>query len=163
MKVRKGFVSNSSSSSFVVAFPKKPRYMEDVKEMLFGDKEDYDNPFDFKAQPSWPSDMVADIVWADIKKQDACDLANIIEALRYGWHDEEPDIEDYELDEGFDYSRYHADCLSITVKESIDFYEKHIKCFIYTFEYSDNDGDLFSAMEHGDLFDRLPYIKRSMH
>jgi hypothetical protein len=36
MKIRNGFVSNSSSSSFVVAFPKKPETIEELKHMMFG-------------------------------------------------------------------------------------------------------------------------------
>lgn len=36
MKIRQGFVSNSSSSSFVVAFEKKPKTKEKMQEMLFG-------------------------------------------------------------------------------------------------------------------------------
>jgi len=37
MKVRNGFVSNSSSSSFIVAWNKKPESVEEVKNILFGD------------------------------------------------------------------------------------------------------------------------------
>jgi hypothetical protein len=36
MKTRSGFVSNSSSSSFIVTFPHKPESPEDVFSMLFG-------------------------------------------------------------------------------------------------------------------------------
>jgi len=36
MKIRNGFVSNSSSSSFIVAFPRKPESVKDVIDMLFG-------------------------------------------------------------------------------------------------------------------------------
>lgn len=35
MKIRSGFVSNSSSSSFIVAFPKKPASAEDVLQAMF--------------------------------------------------------------------------------------------------------------------------------
>ena len=35
MKLRNGFVSNSSSSSFIVAFPKKPDSVEVLMEMMF--------------------------------------------------------------------------------------------------------------------------------
>ena len=39
MKIRNGFVSNSSSSSFVVAFPRKPKSEKDVLDFMFGGKE----------------------------------------------------------------------------------------------------------------------------
>ena len=37
MKIRTGFVSNSSSSSFVVFFSKKPETAEEMKKLLYGD------------------------------------------------------------------------------------------------------------------------------
>jgi len=37
MKIRNGFVSNSSSSSFLVVWDKKPESVEEVKNILFGD------------------------------------------------------------------------------------------------------------------------------
>ena len=36
MKVRNGFVSNSSSSSFIVIFPRAPTSADDMHELLFG-------------------------------------------------------------------------------------------------------------------------------
>lgn len=39
MKIRSGFVSNSSSNSFIVIFPTEPKSVDDVKNFLF-DKED---------------------------------------------------------------------------------------------------------------------------
>ena len=34
---------------------------------------------------------------------------------------------------------------------------------IFRFHYSDNDGNLYSTMEHGQIFSKLPYIRFSHH
>lgn len=39
MKIRNGFVSNSSSSSFIVAFPRKPQTASDVFKFMFNNEE----------------------------------------------------------------------------------------------------------------------------
>jgi len=41
MKFRNGFVSNSSSSSFLVVFPQKPKSPDDIKKWLFPEKKLY--------------------------------------------------------------------------------------------------------------------------
>lgn len=46
MKIRNGFVSNSSSSSFLVIFPHAPASKEDIKDMLFGDGYTMDDLWD---------------------------------------------------------------------------------------------------------------------
>ena len=50
MKTRNGFVSNSSSSSFVVLLPHKPKSVEDLKDMMF---------------PMWSWDDVIDNEYVD--------------------------------------------------------------------------------------------------
>ena len=64
MKIRNGFVSNSSSSSFVVAFPKKPKSYDDVYEMMFNSKEGGIQPYDHIDGMS--HSQIAQRVWDDI-------------------------------------------------------------------------------------------------
>ena len=44
MKIRNGFVSNSSSSSFLVMWDKKPKDTEELKNILFGDTKSIGDP-----------------------------------------------------------------------------------------------------------------------
>lgn len=52
MKTRTGFVSNSSSSSFVTAWPKKPKTVDAMNTMLFGDSKEYANPYPWGDNPN---------------------------------------------------------------------------------------------------------------
>lgn len=80
MKIRNGFVSNSSSSSFVVVFPKKPKNSEEVKEYMF-EKEKKTLCFcDF----SDSVDNVAKAVFNDIKSK-SISKKTIIERFKYGY------------------------------------------------------------------------------
>lgn len=65
MKTRNGFVSNSSSSSFVVAFPSKPNSSKEVYKMMFNGKEGGIQPYDFIDGMS--HNQIAERVWEDIK------------------------------------------------------------------------------------------------
>jgi len=92
MKIRNGFVSNSSSSSFLVAFPRKPKNINDVKEILFSPgQNDYPNPFVYGMDDKdtfWPVDQVAQIVWADIEEQDGETTdEQMLDCIRDGWFD----------------------------------------------------------------------------
>lgn len=47
MKIRNGFVSNSSSSSFIVAFPYKPKGADDVHKIMFDGKDGCLSVYDY--------------------------------------------------------------------------------------------------------------------
>jgi len=64
MKIRNGFVSNSSSSSFVVAFPSEPKNYDNVFEMMFHGKEGGISVYDTEGMSH---SQIAHRVWNDIK------------------------------------------------------------------------------------------------
>jgi len=64
MKIRQGFVSNSSSSSFIIAFPKKPKSFDDVYDMMFDGKDGGISIYDRDGM-SYP--QISMEVWKDIK------------------------------------------------------------------------------------------------
>lgn len=68
MKIRSGFVSNSSSSSFIVLFPHKPANKDDLKSMMFdkwNGSEIIDDDLDLKL--GLTIDQIVERVFNDIK------------------------------------------------------------------------------------------------
>jgi len=169
MKKRNGFVSNSSSSSFVVAFKDVPESAEELEKMLFGADTEYPNPYPWEgATPCWPSGMVAEIVFRDMK--DEATKEEMIESVRGGYLDGSPDYHDFEDKtakgdrfDTIDWDAYYAALDEWSDKKLAEFQAAHPGCKFFQFEYSDNDGELQCAMEHGPLFDRLPHLRCSHH
>jgi len=87
MKTRNGFVSNSSSSSFVVAFPKRPKTMEELARYMFGDK-----GFDGAVSLDYGDDyvisnlQVVKTVFSDIQKQRKASPKKIAKELEDRYH-----------------------------------------------------------------------------
>lgn len=67
MKTRNGFVSNSSSSSFIVMFPEQPKSEQDVRDMLFPRFKKDITIYDM----TMSADEAANIVWSDIQSDDS--------------------------------------------------------------------------------------------
>ena len=93
MKIRNGFVSNSSSSSFVVAFPKDNLTVEEVHGYLFGDLKYMSHPYEFEAVST---EDISITIWKDMMSQKSNNGRLIVEQFKgiaYGgshehWHDD---------------------------------------------------------------------------
>ena len=75
MRVRSGFVSNSSSSSFIVGFAKIPETIEEMRSLLFPDG-DHREDIGFRRDAEyWTPEHVAEKVFQDLTREPD------------GWHD----------------------------------------------------------------------------
>lgn len=164
MKIRNGFVSNSSSSSFVVAFPKVPESAEEVQNILFGDDEKfkmtYENDF-------IPTIEMARVVFNDIKDQTPNDEDSIFNGFG-GWLEGGPEYPNYDSnisdkERNKLWKKYDMELDKYQRKICNKFIKDNENSFIYVFEYSDNDGAFYTTMEHGDIFSRLPNKRISRH
>lgn len=193
MKVRYGFVSNSSSSSFIIAFILKPNGEYELEKMLFGPRPDnesyplYKNPYYYPDEEGsvegWRSDIIANIVWRELKHQQPMTREQVIEEVRSGYFPGHPDC-NFDGDDEFDIEEGDSEEVKKQKEEgqraywdskrketddaAADCLDKFMETLpegaqLFTFEYSDNDGEMFQAMEHGDLFRRFQNIKISKH
>jgi len=267
MKIRSGFVSNSSSSSFVVAFPKKPKDGADVWKIMFDGKDGHIAPY---TNDGLDYATIASTVFKDINKR--ATKKEIVEQFehryyyypagdnvfwdgetydeiggkwwypvnRYFCSDEKLKIQirDLEIENKIEDKKYREERQRIMskfkvkpvpfayrdgnnaktnkpyTKEEIEAYEKyeaardnfmktdpeyiaHEKArwnerqeqwdkkrkldkkmaekdaqnflddnkgkFVFIVEYSDNDGDWGSTMEHGEIFKNVPHVQISHH
>ena len=135
-----------------------------MKEILFGDEEWYYDPYD--DDKFWSTQEVAEIVLSDMKEP--LDSNGVLKAIDSGWFPGYPE-------RSWDYWRLEKDAREKAWEEHYKEVEKKAKelayqfvsdnknCQFFEFEYSDNDGSQQCALEHGDLFNRLPHLKISHH
>jgi hypothetical protein len=166
MKIRHGFVSNSSSSSFIVAFPKGfVPTVESVREYVFKDNRAIVH-YDHYA----PVDQAVRTVFDDMTNQNPNNDEAILEALG-GWMKGHPDLDDFRLPvpkdnlvaREYDWDAYQAACDEFFAKVATELKAKWADQDLYVFSYSDNDGSYFCALEHGGTFDAVPHLQISHH
>jgi hypothetical protein len=180
MKTRDGFVSNSSSSSFIVCFPKVPSDVNELRKMLFGDEEIYQGPYGGE----WSTRQVADTVWSVLRRQKPLSLREIAEEMdtsfRYGGTMESPpDPPQYppELYGRTDLSEVDLQSIRDQYERDSDEWNREFEVWqkraarkfigdnpgqMFRFTFSDDD-DYGAALEHGDVFAKLPHVRISNH
>ena len=153
-----------------------------LRTILFGDNKELQDPWDDYGKISTAS--IAKRVWADMKGQTPNKYPEIMAAVNGGWMPDSPDYEDFkkipmgdeptevlyggipvlttivipEYDwEGLNNARDAA------AKAATDRFLGKLSntAMVYTFNYGDDNGD--GALEHGEIFDRLPHKQISRH
>jgi len=169
MKIRNGFVSNSSSSSFIVAFDRKPETINDVKEILFNGEGKID-----LCGNEYNSDHVSEIILRDINFDPT--YRRIFEVMTN--NDLCLDIEDEEIDkiipEILKFSPYYnedarkifdvfAGHLVAYFEELEEFAEKNKGKYFCGFIFSDECGGIQSDLEHGNVFENVNFLYYNHH
>lgn len=168
MKERNGFVSNSSSSSFIVGFKTMPRSAQEVEALLFPDGEIYDN--------QWPNIDFATTVFNEMNGKLPMTLTEICDELCSGWAINMDDWEKAHKDElNACYKDKGMSLMGKYIEKERKERDKRAKILAkswtkqnpgllyFCFEYSDEGGGYYSVMEHGGLFSNLPHKVVSKH
>ena len=180
MKIRNGFVSNSSSSSFVVAFPHKPETIEELKEMMFGKQEfHYISIYGEKGQTDYPTQVIAEAVFNTIEER--ATEEQVIESIENGHFDAYIDhricpgrYDNWDKITKLNYKEHKEEMEKLWKEEEEINHERATKIaitfiahnkgkYIVVLEYGDEGGGFEAILEHTDIFNRLQHIRTSYH
>ena len=159
MKTKFGFVTNSSSSSFIVAWDKEVKTFEDVKKhMSFATTDQIKAVFN-DIQNQEPSILIPgnfDFDFNEVLKRITNRIHDIIDSGYFPGRDNTtPPLPDWDI--------FNERNRERALKLTNEFLKEAQGKVIYHFHYADEDGDFWSNMEHGNLFRNLQHLTISHH
>lgn len=167
MKIRSGFVSNSSSSSFIIAADVDVLTVEYLKEVLFNGEERVEPMY---VLDHWPLGFDTDFLCQAIV--DEMQLINIdSDEVKYAMEDmldDEPDYPEYDPNDTHEqwmtklniYNFAQADISGCMLKQ---FANNNRGKSLFIGSFSDENGNMYAQIEHGGTFDNLNNITINQH
>lgn len=169
MKIRTGFVSNSSSSAFLILFDKK-----DIDILI----EDIDHEPSDETRAHMRKMMFGSVKSCDKYLEESV-VSIMLDAIRHHMNDPDRQVDlmdvfqDYVNDESAkslgwccDDDLYQNLCLQdslIAHRKMFEFTSKHPDSMLLAVEFSDDCGGVEAEMEQGDYLDGLTVIARISH
>ncbi len=169
MKIRNGFVSNSSSSSFIIVWPSRPESAQDVHDMMFHLGEFQIAEYGYGP---YSTHEAAKAVWDQLKhdKPPMSRIAIMKELNNQAYSDTyrarsklpsryEQGLSSAEQERRSAQRAKIIEARAAVLTNELLKNEGHVS----TVEFSDNDGHFSTVMEFGDVFRQVPHQRCSHH
>lgn len=214
MKIRNGFVSNSSSSSFLVFFPNEIKTKDELFNLLWTEKnsERFKKQYNFinkennrNIETSFTNyyssinmsfekfqEESTNIIFKDIENQGPNNYINALRTLFYDdyaiefknmedirniindYNNINNKMDNFKWDQPNSEQKYDdlqnqlddlhdVEYLKSHIDEIDELIKKHKNNIFYTFQFSDENGKFYSALEHGGIFNELTCYVESHH
>jgi hypothetical protein len=159
MKYRNSFISNSSSTSFIIGLENKPKSVEETQQLLFGNEKYLPDPFNDAVL--YPAKEIAKVVFEDLTQTEPLQNKEFVDLIYYLKLQEEY-IRNPEYWK-FEDNKVICKICKSRAKDTVDFLQrKWSNRQFYHLEYHD-DTDIGCAIEKGGVFDLLPHVEISNH
>ena len=167
MKIRNGFVSNSSSSSFVVAFDKEPKNEKEVHKMMFNEEKfhyDYFHWCDGETDTNkYDAYKISRTIFKEIEKLGQATQKEMVESVANGLVDYD-NLKKYEDKNGkVDWGEVEKEEYRLGREKVKKFIKDNKDNVFYVFQFSDNDSKFDAVLEHTHIFKNLEHIQNSLH
>ena len=169
MKFRHGFVSNSSSTSFVLVLPHKPTSVEELYAWMFPRGPTNIQVYDHQITSMDAAQTAYDDLRAPVTRK------KVVEVLRRGIIQRTPNREDPKIpnypftstltsDEADKVWELWSTTRDAALQQMVDNLERlHPNSLYFLLTYSEHDGGLALTMERGDVFANLPNFQINQH
>lgn len=149
MKVRSGFVSNSSSSSFILVFDSKPSSVEELVTVL-GDRTFTDG----WGETEYSTLELAQVIFYDLNRSDKDLDETLLQEFKNKTY----------LDLWYETGRFNDDESDKRAKAELEKFKKKTEGkFVAVVNYSDNDGSMYCTLHSGEVFSNIEHIRVSHH